>query len=107
VLYVLSAPASDQADGSVATRIGRRVQVVVLAVPLVTMAAGMGGHFYPHHFLFGAPYYLALVFVLIAHVARGLDTRAWLRVVIVLLAVLAPSWVKPSVYTEKIRNNTR
>jgi len=92
-VYAFS-PASPRAID--ARRVVLRFQALFLAALLSSMAVGLGGQFYLHHYLFATPAHLAILFALMGSLERFPSVGHWSRsgvVCLALLCVYLPEWV--------------
>lgn len=101
-VYVFS-PALVSAIG--ARRVVLRIQALFLAMLLVSMAVGLGGQFYPHHYMFATPVHLAILFALMGSLTHFSSAGHWSRAGVVglaLLCVYAPKWVNWRAFQERV-----
>ena len=99
-VYLFS-PASPRAIG--ARRVVLRVQALFLASLLASMAVGLGGQFYSHHYMFATPVHLGILFALMASLARFPSAGHWSRsgvIGLALLCVCAPKWMTLESYDQ-------
>jgi len=81
-----------------------RFQALIVAMLLASMAVGMGGQFYPHHYMFATPVHLAILFSLMGSLVRFPSAAHWLRsgvVSLVLLCIWVPKWVPVQAFRER------
>ncbi|HKO48305.1 MAG TPA: hypothetical protein VJV79_11305 [Polyangiaceae bacterium] len=87
-------------------RVVLRLQALFLAVLLAGMAVGLGGQFYLHHYVFATPVHLALLFALMASLARFPSAGHWSRGGVVCLALLsvcvAKKWVPVETFAQRL-----
>lgn len=101
-VYLFS-PASPPAIG--ARRFVLRIQALFLATLLASMAVGLGGQFYAHHYMFATPVHLAILFALMGSLARLPSAGDWSRsgiVCLALLCVCVPKWVNKESFEQRL-----
>ncbi|HKO49891.1 MAG TPA: hypothetical protein VJV79_19305 [Polyangiaceae bacterium] len=92
-VYVFSPESPRSLDSR---RVVLRLQALFLAMLLASLAVGLGGQFYPHHYMFATPVHLAILFALMASLARFPNAAHWQRgglIGLVLICLLVPKWV--------------
>ena len=95
----------DESNGSPATElIGKRLQVLVVGLLLAGLAVGMGGTFFPHHYIFALPLVFAVLFVLMQRLPDVSSRQSWHRATFIglTLATVCIPWVRPVAFRNRM-----
>jgi hypothetical protein len=101
-VYLFSPQASH--DTPALELVSKRFQALVLGLLLAGLAVGMGGTFYPHHYIFAVPLLLAPLFLLMQRLPDDTSKQAWVRASFVVLALATVNipWTRAKVFRERV-----